>query len=185
MSAFADCVATSNVKTIGAAIQRIDALFEWPAALRAALRLPAPSQRFRRHFLNQWLPNGDHLRLALQNDLLLADFLRHVLPAYSGRGLTLWRGDSFHNRRRRTYGLSWTQTEEVGRSFAQGLWQVSEDGFVLLKTEAPAQAVICSPMIVNDGYGEQEYLVDRRRLSRVDVVERFPQREPEGNGAQS
>jgi len=56
---------------------------------------------------------------------------------------------------------------------------------VLLKTEAPAEAVICSPMIVNDGYGEQEYLVDRRRLSRVDVVERFPQREPEGNGAQS
>jgi len=58
VSAFADCVATSNVKTIGAAIQRIDALFEWPAALRAALRLPRPASAFGGIFLTNGFPTG-------------------------------------------------------------------------------------------------------------------------------
>ena len=45
-----------------------------------------------------------------------------------------------------------------------------------LKTEAPIEAVICSPAMLDDRYGEAEYLVDRRRLRQVDIAERFSQR---------
>ena len=47
---------------------------------------------------------------------------------------------------------------------------------MLLRTIAPPEAIVCSLAVLGDEYGEQEYLVDRRRLGRVEVVRRFPQR---------
>ena len=172
IKAFADCVANSDIAAIGEAGELVDVLCQWPAAFRAVLRVRSPNQRFRKHFLESWLRHGDHLRQEVSDDLLLADGLRRLLPAYSAGPVILWRGDSFYNRRRRTYGLSWTSSEEVGRSFMNGIWRTLEDGSVLLKTEAPADAVICSPLMLGDHYGEAEYLVDRRRLAKVEIIDR-------------
>jgi hypothetical protein len=138
VKAFAHCVAASDVAAIGAAAESIDALCQWPAAFRAVLRVRAPNQRFRKHFLLSWLSHGDHLRQEVNDDLLLADGLRRLQLAYSGAPVSLWRGDSFHNRRHRTYGLSWTSSEEVARSFVNSIWRTFNGGSLLLKTEAPA-----------------------------------------------
>src|SRR5262245_51063624 len=104
-----------------------------------------------------------------------------LLPPYVGaEPLTLYRGESFRNRRRRTYGLAWTVDREVARSFASDrLWRTSKGGSILLKTIAPAAAVISAPALIGGGHPtEQEYLVDRRLLRRVEVVERFSQVAP-------
>jgi hypothetical protein len=69
-------------------------------------------------------------------------------------------------------GSSWTASEEVARSFMNGVWRTFEGASVLLRTEAPAEAAICCPLMLDDRYSEAEYLVDRRRLSRVEVMER-------------
>ena len=103
--AFADCVAASDISAIGEVGVRVDMSCQWPAAFRAVLRVKPPNKRFRNRFLEDWLRHGDHLRQEVGNDLLLADGLRRLLPAYSGPPVALWRGDSFYNRRRRTYGL--------------------------------------------------------------------------------
>jgi hypothetical protein len=52
---------------------------------------------------------------------------------------------------------------------------MSTGGSVLLETLAPAEAIICAPALLDDRYGEKEYIVDRRRLTFVNVIDRFPQ----------
>lgn len=66
----------------------------------------------------------------------------------------------------------------MARNFAL-FWQpVSMGGSVHLKTEAPATAIICAPCLIDDGMDEGEFLVDRRRLGRVEVVDRFSEITP-------
>jgi hypothetical protein len=51
-------------------------------------------------------------------------------------------------------------------------------GSVLLQVEAGPETIICAPCLLADHYGEDEYLVDRRRLGRVTVFERFSEQPP-------
>jgi len=55
-------------------------------------------------------------------------------------------------------------------------WQTYKGGSVILETAAPPEAVICAPFLIDNRYGEDEYIVDRRHLGTVRVVARFPQK---------
>ena len=149
-------------------------VFRRCAALTSAV--PAEMQRF---MLRKWLSYGDHLRCETGDDLVLMSALRKLLPPYTGGGLTLYRGDGALNRRRRTYGLSWTTSREVAEAHAGVFWRTTQGGSVLLRVDAPAEAIICAPLMhTEDNYGEEEYLVDRRQLRRVAVVARYVQIQP-------
>ena len=52
----------------------------------------------------------------------------------------------------------------------QGFCRTCEGGSILLETMAPPEAIICAPAMFGDRYAEQEYVVDRRRLTGVKVV---------------
>lgn len=174
ISAFITAVAASDLKRTAAAMGPVDDNMLWPRALRALIKTGAtPSKRFRRGFLRVWLQSGDHLRQEAGSDLDLVDGLRILLPQYQGPGLTLYRGDSFHNRCRRLYGQSWTARRQTADGFAQGNWRAHKGGSVVLMTRAPATAIVCAPARVDDSYAEQEYIVDRRRLGAVSVVARY------------
>lgn len=125
--------------------------------------------------LQRWIEDGDTIRELAGSDAALIDGLRFCLPVYRGCAVTLYRGDSAFNRRRRTYGMSWSSDRSTAEGFARGVWQAHEGGSVLLKTLAPAEAIFCAPALLGDEFAEGEYLVDRRRLVRVEVLKRFPQ----------
>ncbi len=147
----------------------------WRRLLRRVARMPSPpSAEFRAVFLDLMTRSGDHLRQEA-GDLPVIDALRALYPPYRGRGLRLYRGESARNRRRRTYGYSWTRSREVAECFATGLHQTAEGGSVLLETDAPAAAII---RVVRGGLhdGEREVWVDRRLLGHVRVLKRYPQR---------
>jgi hypothetical protein len=76
----------------------------------------------------------------------------------------------------RTYGFSWTAKEKIARDFSNRFCRASEGGSALSRTVAPMEAIICAPALIDNRYAEQEYLVDRRRLGAVEVLERYPQR---------
>jgi hypothetical protein len=80
--------------------------------------------------------------------------------------LTLYRGDSALNRCRRTYGLAWSREQKVAESYARGKCQTFKGGSALLHTIAEPQAIIRAPMLHDNSYDEDEYLVDRRFLKK-------------------
>ena len=53
-----------------------------------------------------WCHHGDHIRQSVNNDILLIDALRKLLPPYRGGDKLLYRGESAENYKRGTYGLS-------------------------------------------------------------------------------
>jgi len=56
-----------------------------------------------------------------------------------------------------------------------GMWRKFEGGSVLLEAKASSEAIISAPALLDDYYGEEEYIANRRRLSVVKVLERFSQ----------
>ena len=129
----------------GQAMKTLDVrvYFGWRRAMRAVANVPAPED-FRAWFLQVWVRSGDHIS-SEDDDCVLMDALWSLLPRYSGGKLiTLY---SLWNRRRRSNGLSWTEDSEVARSFADGPYRTFEGGSVLLRTVAPAKAIICAPAL--------------------------------------
>jgi hypothetical protein len=145
----------------------------WPRLLRRIANMPdRPSADFRTMFemvMSRW---GDHLRQE-GDDLALIKALRAIFPPYRSGPLRLYRGEFAFNRRRRTYGLSWTRDRSVAEGFARGYQQTFPGGSVLLETDAPAAAIIRIPRAERYA-GEREVWVDRRRLDKVRVLERYP-----------
>ncbi|UPJ48499.1 hypothetical protein IVB30_36515 [Bradyrhizobium sp. 200] len=178
MREFIEAFRAANIERFFDAMVALDEScpWRWADALRAVTRSPIPSDQFRCSLLHIWRRDGDHIRQEVGNDLLLADALRVMLPAYAGPAITLYRGEGFRNRKRRTYGLSWSRNAEIARAFAEvGLWRTTIGGSVLLEATAPPEAIICEVLEADDTYLEKELIVDRRRLRGVKVVARFNQ----------
>jgi hypothetical protein len=174
VGAFADSIRTSDVQSFGPALAALQYERLWPRALRAVEGLD-PSDAFRRCALDSWITFGDSIRDDIRDDLLLITLLRVIMPRYTGPSVRLFRGDSFWNRRRRTYGLSWSKDPEIAHSFADGIWRTFKGGSCLLETRAPRSAIISAPGLIDNRYEESEFLVDRRQLRQVDVLERLPE----------
>ena len=100
--------------------------------MRAIAKVDDVPNEFRERFLRgPWLVEGDHIRSEVSDDLILLDGLWSLLPRYRGPALILFRGDSMYNRQRRTYGVSWTESIEVARQYAErGLWRTFKGGSV-------------------------------------------------------
>ena len=65
---------------------------------------------------------------------------------------------------------------DVALSYAAtGMWRTFDGGSVLLEAFAAREAIVCAPGLLDDRYREQEYIVDRRLLTAITVIERFSQ----------
>ncbi len=142
------------------------------AFLSAAARTSGAPEAVRSWFSVGWVEDNHIWRDAATSGQL-AKALRNLMPEYHGPARRLYRGETSWNRRRRSYGLSWTIHEEVAREFAECMATRYPDGTVLLATTAPAEAIISAPAEYNDSYEEGEYLVHRGALTSVQVLQRF------------
>jgi hypothetical protein len=176
IAAFCSAIARGDRAGCLDAIGQCEALGTLSRAFRAASKQPRPSADMQAFFLAFWKISGDSVRQGIGNDIVLINALRCLLPPYEGPPMMLFRGDSLWNRRRRTYGVSWTAERAVAEAFANGLWRTCEGGSVVVQTEAPASAILARIPDGEDSYGEAEYLVDRRRLADVRVIERLSQK---------
>ncbi len=152
----------------------------WSLGLGAAGKLTGVTDASRRVFLDFWVEVGDSIRNESPGDLVLIRALRALLPPYRGVGLRLYRGEGARNRRRRTYGMSWSASKTVAYEFASLNRRFYQGGTYVLESEVPADAIICAPSVEGGENGnEHEYVVDRRFLGRVRVLERFGALPPE------
>lgn len=141
-------------------------------SLFLAIRRNEPaSPFFSREIVGWWIVNGDSVRSEVCDDLLVLDALKKLLPQYTGPGIRLYRGESRSNRQRRTYGMSWSSNLKAARYFANDREKSYLDGTCILEAEVAPEAIISCIHEFDPENGEFEYLVDRRRLGRVRVVE--------------
>jgi hypothetical protein len=142
----------------------------------AILKGPPPFPQAKIAFQTAWTAEeGLRLRDVFPpgKDVILLDVLAKMLPGYSGPPIELFRGERGSNHEARTYGPSWTSKRNVAEMFARGLNCCPQTGGVLLRTEAPANAVLAPPNDHSHYLGELEYVVDRRALNWIEVLESF------------
>ncbi|WP_140886677.1 hypothetical protein [Muricoccus nepalensis] len=174
--AFLAAVAAGDFSALADSLEALEYGFLWRPALAALVRRADVHPDVPPGFLRIWIRYGDSLRQGVGDDLALAAGLRLLMPPYSGPAVEVYRGEGARNRRRRTYGFSWSSSREAAEAHARGLWQTTDGGSVLLRATAPPSAIICAVPEEDDHYGEEEFLVDRRYLRGVEVVARFPQK---------
>jgi hypothetical protein len=135
--------------------------------------MPAPSARVKTAFHSAWVTQGLWWRDNLNDDDLLLDVMRKFMPGYTGPPLELFRGERWSNHESGKYGLSWTTERSIAEMFARGLNDCEVTGGVLLRTIAGPDAIIAVPNDHSQYLGESEYVVDRRELHDVEVLERL------------
>ncbi|QOZ45109.1 hypothetical protein XH89_17715 [Bradyrhizobium sp. CCBAU 53340] len=135
--------------------------------------MPPAADSIKRAFHSAWTNQGLWIRDCFSVDTVLAPALANLLPGYHGPSLRLYRGERWSNHQNRTYGFSWTSERDIGEMFARGLNCPKGEGGVLLVTVAPSIAILASPNEHSLAIGEFEYIVDRRYLDQVDVLERY------------
>ncbi len=173
IKAFIEGAVSGDTELFSSGIRLVDKHCVWNRAFRAIARHSA-AKEVRDYFQWSWLSSGDHIRGEVNSDLILIAGLRALLPPYRGSAIRLYRGDSAHNRRHRTYGLSWTANIDIARAHAGGIWRTFKGGSVVLTTVASPESTIWACKAEGDHYQEDEYVVDRRWL-KVDVIERLSQ----------
>jgi hypothetical protein len=151
----------------------------WRFAMQGVVKLKRVSAEIRQAFIPIWVEHK-MLPLTVGSRPLLTKALRVLLPGgYTGSRLTVYRGASNHERRRRLYGFSWTTEVAVARKFAEHWAKPMPASYtgptsqgVILQTTVPCGAIflIRKP---EDYYDEGEVVVDPFRLGRVRLLERL------------
>jgi hypothetical protein len=156
-------------------MEAVEAAALWPTAVLAIHSIPKPAAAILDGFHTLWTERGHRIREQLTDDSIVFDALRVLLPSYDGPGLLLYRGESWERHEKQAYGTAWSGRRDIAAMFASGLNAPKEGGGVLLSTVATASAIIAGPGRHSKFLGEEEYVVDRRQLGEVIVLERFPQ----------
>jgi len=174
IKSFISAVTANEQERLYDALGKLEILGGLTRAFRRVALLTQVAPELQVAFLKLWMEAGDSIRSNVTDDIVLLNALRVLLPRYNGPSMRLYRGDSALNRRRRTYGVSWSSEAAVADHFAKGLWRTSRGGSVVLRAEATQEAIISAFHSAGpDRFAEAEFLVDRRLLKKVSVIRRY------------
>lgn len=171
--AFADALSSDDPMALREVSEHMGWVIDcWAAAMRAALRNSAVTETGRNAFQNLWIEHKG-LPRSVGSRPLMAKALRHLLPSPRPLPglLTVYRGTTLYERRRRLYGFSWSTSREIARGFPER-WGKTPFGGLVLSTELSPDAVLLDRQD-DDYYAERELVDDPYRLGRVKVVERL------------
>jgi hypothetical protein len=151
----------------------------WRYAMKRVAKLPRVSPEIQNAFISIWV-ESKMLPLRVGHRPTMAAALRKLMSGGHHCGLTLYRGTTENERKRRLYGFSWTTDVIVARGFAQKYQdnaQADPDRRwtwgIVLRTCAPPEAILLIRQ-PEDYYDEGEVVVDPFRLTRVEAYERQP-----------
>ena len=128
---------------------------------------------FQHRFHSYWTVAGHHIRAQIDNDRVLVELLRLVLPPYIGPSRTLFRGENLDRWTSRKIGLCWSEKIHVAQMFGSGL-NATGAGGVLLRCYASNKAIIAGPSDHSRYLGESEYTLDLSHVTEIDMIESYP-----------
>lgn len=157
----------------------------WRLAMVRIAKLTAVPPEIRNAFLDVWIQHK-HLPLKVGHRPTMAAALRVLFTGLPRppEPITLFRGASAQEPRRRLYGFSWSTDIAIARDKFAEPRRVRDGGSVLMRTVAPPEAVLLVRTLANF-YDEGEVIVDPYRLGRIEVVERFAVDRPLCTGSAS
>jgi hypothetical protein len=126
----------------------------------------------RASFGTYWIESGHKIREQINDDRKLIELLRFILTAYTGEGLTLYRGENIERFNNNQIGLNWTINIEVAKMFGRGLNSMPGGG-LLLKGYFEPEAIICSPNNHSNYLGEGQFTVDPTSITNITVCESY------------
>jgi len=127
-----------------------------------------------KQFHQYWTTAGHHIRHQINDDKLLVQMLRLIMPNYDGPSLLLFRGENAEHWKIGRIGLCWSNQMRIAYIFGSGLNAENLSGGVLLKCYISASAIISGPSKHSINLGEHEYTVDPNMLHDIEVIDRFP-----------
>lgn len=141
-------------------------------ANRFAKSRPFPNEA--REFYHQfWTTSGFNIRRKVDDDILLAEMLRKMLPPYSGCSMQLFRGEGGNNWDLNKIGFCWSSDINIAKKFACGVNCDNGSGGILLSCFVSAEAIISGPSAHSHHLGESEYTVDPHMLTDILALERI------------
>ena len=152
-------------------IDRTGAWRRWPDGSLDFLENLTTNERSILH--SHWITKGHQIRECIGDDAKLIACLRRSLPPYRNGPLTIYRGENSNRFREEKIGLCWSSSVSVAEMFASGLNSV-ESGGLLLKAWATKESIISSPNDHSVYLDENEYTVEPKLLSCIEIVQEFP-----------
>lgn len=132
----------------------------------------SPSQELKSAFHLMWIELGGFIRLRINDDKKLLHVLKTLLPAYSGKGLILYRGENLDRYNQGSIGFCWTQKKEKALQYAKGL-NACGSGGVLLEGWAPPSTIIAGIHPHSARIGEYEITVDGSAIQNLQSIAEF------------
>jgi hypothetical protein len=138
---------TGDVSAFDVAVHQLRefSVFGWRIVARKIARKtfmvsPDIQSAFQQHCID-----SKSIAREVDDDRALMKMLRVLLPPYRGPAMRLFRGTGSSERRRRTYGFSWTTDPAIAELFAApGRHYPPDAGTVVLETLAPSKAIIAA-----------------------------------------
>lgn len=158
----------AEISRILAEAEKADA---FKIAIKALVDAGGLNGQLANSFLTMWHVRGHYIRAMVGDDILLLDALPLLVPKYKGSGLMLFRGESKERWEEGNTGFSWTPRKEIAQMFGRGLNCIR--GGVLLSCYAHEDAIIAGPSLHSEYLGEDEYLVDTRKLKMMTAIEAY------------
>lgn len=146
---------------------------DWRLAMRRAAGLGSVHPDVKAAFLIAWVTHK-HIPLSVGHRPTIAKALRVLLPRTPvSSPTTIYRGCMDRERRRRTYGFSWTTSIDVAKAFAGA----AGDGGVVLQAVANPEAVLVVRDMRDDEinfgnspYDENEIIIDPFQIGSVTAL---------------
>lgn len=145
----------------------------WASQVATMLQQPEFPAATVHAFGTHWIEAGHHLRSQIADDKLLVQLLRHLLPAYEGQTIELFRGENRERWERKAIGLAWSSNLETARMFGRGLNAVWSGG-VLLKAQFSREAIVAGPNAHSSYLGEGQFTIDPFWPAHIEAVEFYP-----------
>lgn len=117
---------------------------------------------------------GHRIRSCINNDICYIETLKTLLPPYEGESVQVYRGENTDRYKNKLIGISWTPQIDIARMFGRGLNAFYGEGGLLLSAWASTEAIIASPNDHSRRLGEEEYVIDPLKLTRLQIVEHYP-----------
>lgn len=124
-------------------------------------------------FGTHWIVAGHHIRAQVADDRLPVRLLRHMLRAYEGGPMELFRGENRQRLADGRLGMAWTPNIETARMFGRGLNAIWSGG-VLLRAHVEPDAIISGPNGHSSYLGEEQFTVDPFAVRSLSKIEVFP-----------